>query len=147
MRTENGFKVPPYQFLSNMHLCRVHMYGVWYNSVENAYQASKCADPADRVQFQNLNPYAAKKLGKSVNIRPDFNGLRLVFMEELLRRKFSDLNPVLKQKLIDTGDIELVEVNNWNDFFYGECRGIGDNHLGKLLMKIRQELRDSTKQP
>ena len=146
MRTENGFKVPPYQFLSNMHLCRVHMYGVWYNSVENAYQASKCADPADRVQFQNLNPYAAKQAGKSVNIRPDFNGLRLVFMEELLRRKFSDLNPVLKQKLIDTGDIELVEVNNWNDFFYGECRGIGDNHLGKLLMKIRQELVTSSEQ-
>ena len=143
MRTENGFKVPPYQFLSNMQPCTVFCYGVMYTSVESAYQASKCVDPADRVQFQNLNPYEAKKLGRRVRMRSDFDTVKLQFMEELLRRKFSNVNPELKQKLIDTGDIELVEVNTWNDFYWGECRGVGENHLGKLLMKIRQELKDS----
>ena len=147
MRTENGFKVEPYTFLSNMERCKVLMYNQWYTSVESAYQASKCADPADRVQFQHLNPYEAKKLGRRVRMRPDFDTLKLQFMEELLRRKFSNVNPELKRKLIDTGDIELVEVNTWRDTFYGECNGIGQNHLGKLLMKIRQEIRDSTKQP
>ena len=146
MRTENGFKVEPYTFLSNMERCRILMYNQWYTSVESAYQASKCADPDDRVQFQNLNPYAAKKLGKRVRMRSDFDTVKLQFMEELLRRKFSNVNPELKQKLIDTGDIELVEVNNWGDVFYGVCNGVGENHLGKLLMKIRQELVTSSEQ-
>ena len=51
-----------------------------------------------------------------------------------------------KQKLIDTGDIELVEVNSWGDTFYGVCNGVGENHLGKLLMKIRKELVTSSEQ-
>ena len=140
MRTENGFKVEPYTFLSNMERCRVLMYNQWYTSVESAYQASKCADPADRVQFQNLNPYAAKKLGRHVRMRSDFDTVKLQFMEELLRRKFSNVNPELKQKLIATGDLELVEVNTWGDTFYGECNGKGENHLGKLLMKVRKDL-------
>ena len=141
-RTENGFK-DEFKFLSNMQLCTVFCFNEMYHSVENAYQASKCANKEDRKKFQHHDPYKAKKDGKTVQMRSDFNDKRLEFMEALLRRKFSDKNFHLKQKLIETGDLELVEVNSWGDTFYGECNGVGENHLGKLLMKIRQELKDS----
>ena len=138
-RTENGFK-DEFKFLSNMEFCTVFCFNTIYHSVENAYQASKCANKEDRKKFQHHDPYKAKKDGKTVQMRPDFNDKRLEFMETLLRRKFSDKNFHLKQKLIETGDLELVEVNNWGDTFYGECNGVGENHLGKLLMKVRKDL-------
>jgi len=59
-------------------------------------------------------------------------------MEELLKLKFSQ--HYFRQQLIDTGDEELVESNTWNDTYWGVCRGIGQNHLGKLLMKVRSKL-------
>uniref|UniRef100_UPI00135B62FC NADAR family protein n=1 Tax=Arthrobacter sp. 18067 TaxID=2681413 RepID=UPI00135B62FC len=119
-RTENGFK-GEFKFRSNMEFCTVFCFNDMYHSVENAYQASKCANKEDRKKFQHHEPYKAKKDGKTVQMRPDFNAKRLEFMETLLRRKFSDKNFHLKQKLIETGDLELVEVNNWSDFYWGEC--------------------------
>lgn len=144
MRTEHGFKAEPYQFLSNMTPCIVSMYGVIYHSVENAYQASKCLHAQDRLQFVDISPHNSKKLwrrlGNTVEQRPDFHERKLEFMRVLLQRKFSDTNPILKQQLIATGNIELVEVNWWRDTFWGECNGVGENNLGKLLMQIRTEL-------
>lgn len=149
MRTEQGFKVEPYQFLSNMTPCIVSMYGVIYHSVENAYQASKCLHAKDRLQFVDINPHNSKRLwrrlGNTVEQRPDFHERKLDFMRVLLQRKFSDTNPILKQQLIATGDIELVEVNWWRDTFWGECNGVGENNLGKLLMQIRTELQQQNK--
>ena len=66
--------------------------------------------------------------------------IKLKVMEELLRIKFSDGK--LSSMLIDTGDVELIEFNDWGDRFYGVCRGVGRNELGKILMKIREEFCD-----
>ena len=140
MKTHQGFKVEPYKFLSNMEPCKVYYKGVLFPSVENAYQASKAVDFTTMGQFQHCNPYEAKKLGKKVTMREGFNDKRLPIMESLLRQKFSYLNPALRQKLINTQGIELIEVNTWNDTYWGVCRGQGENHLGKLLMKIRDDL-------
>lgn len=139
-RTDKGFKVEPYKFLSNMQPCKITLYDMVFPSVENAYQASKCMNMDEVHQFVTCNPYESKRLGKTVKMHPNFNQNKLHIMEQLLRQKFSDYNPVLKQKLIDTGDTELIEVNNWSDFYWGICNGTGENHLGKLLMKIRDEL-------
>lgn len=129
-----------YRFLSNFWPARVHYEGKVYASVEAAYQAAKCSDPKDRVQFQNLSdPFQAKKLGKKVALRRDWDGIKLSLMETLLREKFSI--PELAQLLLDTGDALLEEGNTWGDTYWGICRGQGKNHLGKLLMKIRDELR------
>lgn len=73
-------------------------------------------------------------------MRRDFDKHKLDFMEELLRRKFSDNNPILRDRLIDTGDALIVEDNHWGDTFWGVCNGVGENHLGKLIMLIRDEL-------
>lgn len=61
-------------------------------------------------------------------------------MEEIVRAKFSE-NETLKNMLLATGDAELKEGNTWNDTFWGidQKTGSGENHLGKILMKIRDE--------
>ena len=63
-------------------------------------------------------------------------------MESGLRYKFSKHNPKLRQKLLDTNGVELVEYNYWHDVFWGVCKKteVGENHLGKLIMKIREEV-------
>jgi len=62
-----------------------------------------------------------------------------------VREKFKQED--LKQMLLDTGDQELVEGNTWNDTFWGVCRGEGQNNLGKILMKVRMELRQQSDKP
>jgi predicted NAD-dependent protein-ADP-ribosyltransferase YbiA (DUF1768 family) len=59
-------------------------------------------------------------------------------MKQLLKLKFN--NPDLQQKLIATYPEELIEGNYWHDTYWGVCEGVGENHLGKLLMEIRNEL-------
>jgi len=61
-------------------------------------------------------------------------------MEELLFIKFGGKEPLLTRALIATGDTELIEGNDWEDTFWGVCNGMGENNLGKLLMKVRQSL-------
>ena len=60
-------------------------------------------------------------------------------MEDFLRQKFTDSD--LKEKLLATGDAELIEGNHWGDVIWGVCNGIGENNLGKLLMNIRNDLK------
>lgn len=59
-------------------------------------------------------------------------------MEDLLRQKFS--KTPLRRLLLATGEAELIEGNTWGDTYWGVCHGVGQNHLGCLLMKIRGEL-------
>jgi predicted NAD-dependent protein-ADP-ribosyltransferase YbiA (DUF1768 family) len=66
-----------------------------------------------------------------------------------IREKFK--NEELKQLLNETGDEELVEGNWWHDNFFGvctcePCKGSGQNNLGKILMKIRTEIRNESNQ-
>ena len=70
-------------------------------------------------------------------MRADWEEVKIEIMEEALRLKFDD--PHLKDLLLATGDKELIEGNTWNDQFWGVCNGVGENNLGKLLMKLRKE--------
>ena len=130
-----------YDFLSNFYPCKITVGDLTFNSVEAAFQASKTSDVNVRRQFVDLTPSEAKRLGRRVDLRDDWEDVKVDVMESLLRQKFSDKNPGLKEKLLTTGDDDLVEGNWWNDRFWGVCRGVGENNLGKLLMKIRGELR------
>ncbi len=137
----------PYAFLSNFFEPSPVVWGYTYNSVENAYQAGKCKkdDVKGRAQFLKLTPAQAKKLGQKVTMREDWEEVKLRLMEHLLRQKFAI--PELKEQLLKTGDAILEEGNWWGDRFWGTCynkeEGVweGENHLGKLLMKIRDELK------
>ena len=125
-----------YDFLSNFYEHPVTVNGITYRNSEAAFQAQKC--PARAKEFTGLSGSEAKKLGRKVNIRPNWDLGRLGVMEEVLRAKFSDEE--LKQKLIATGDQELVEGNCWGDRYWGVDK-TGENNLGKLLMKIRDEIK------
>lgn len=126
-----------YDFLSNFYISPVEFEGAQYPSVENAYQAAK--ETGDREKFKSCSPSKAKKLGRKVNLRQDWEETKIEIMTTIVRNKFTNLD--LKEKLLDTGDQELVEGNWWKDTFWGVCMGDGRNELGKILMKVRQEIR------
>ncbi len=134
------------RFLSNFWPVPIVFEGVMYNSVEHAYVAAKSLDPEFRQRIAaSVKPGEAKRLGRGVSLRPDWEDVKLVLMEGFLRQKFAEPNltetAYLAEKLLATGEQELVEGNHWGDTFWGVCKGVGDNNLGKLLMKIRADLR------
>jgi hypothetical protein len=110
-----------HRFLSNFWPCRVMLKGEFYHSVEAAYQASKTTDLEARRPFQIANAKEAKSLGKRLALREDWDDVRLPVMEGLLRQKFSP-GGELAQRLLDTGDAELIEGNWWGDQFLGRLR-------------------------
>lgn len=125
-----------YRFLSNFFPCHIVMDGASYGSVEAAYQAAKTDDVEKRIPLQTASASTAKRLGRTLPLRPDWNTCRLAVMELLLRQKFA-IGTDLRNRLDATAPRELIEGNWWGDTFWGVCRGKGENHLGKLLMKIR----------
>lgn len=134
----NEFK-GKYFFLSNFYTAPVMYEGLLYQNNESAFQSAKVLDIERRKQFCNLDPSTAKKKGRNVILRHDWGKIKDRVMEDCVRDKFTR-NLELKQRLLDTGDQELIESNTWFDTYWGICRGKGKNMLGKILMKVRKEL-------
>lgn len=130
-----------YHFLSNMYSARFEWDGRTYLNSEAAFQSAKSLDAAVQDRFSAMNGMIAKREGKKVQLRADWETVKNGIMEEVVRAKFSQ-NPDLLQKLLDTGDLELTEGNGWHDTYWGvDARtGKGENHLGRILMKLRSEL-------
>lgn len=130
-----------YQFLSNIYKASFEWDGRSYKNSEAAFQSAKSLDPAVREEFSEMTGVVAKKEGKKVLLRRDWEEVKDSIMEEVVREKFIQ-NPDLLKKLIDTGDMELVEGNCWHDKYWGVdvVSGEGENHLGIILMKLREEL-------
>lgn len=140
-----------YSFLSNFYPCKILHQGITYPSVEHFYVAMKCNGPQQMngVQYTPIDfremlaripePGVVKKIGNKIVLRKDWEDKKLEFMNWAVREKFSDNK--LAELLLMTGDEPLVEGNNWRDTFWGVCDGKGQNHLGKILMQVRDELR------
>jgi ribA/ribD-fused uncharacterized protein len=136
------------KFLSNFHMCIVWYEGIPYPTIEHAYQAAKTFDLNQRKYIAGI-PWnkagQAKRIGKRIPLRNNWEEIKLSVMEDLLRQKFG-VRPNFKQKLLDTGNEELIEGNYWHDNYWGNCKckkcidKPGLNMLGKLLMKIRSDL-------
>ena len=132
-------------FLSNFYASPVTYECVVYPTVEHAFQAAKALTPTERLPvLMAKTPGIAKRLGRKVALRPGWDAMRIDVMRQLLREKFRP-ECVLAEKLLATGDAELVEGNTWGDHFWGVCRGSGENWLGRLLMDIRTELAAAAK--
>jgi len=135
-----------YAFLSNFYPCKVLYEGYVYPSSEHAFQAAKTDNLILREQIRNApTPSLAKSYGRQIpkrffneNWDIDRDGVML----RVLRAKFK--NKQLAQRLRDTGEEELVETNTWNDVYWEVCLGKGENKLGKLLMRVREELNNSS---
>ena len=133
----NAFR-KEYFFLSNFYKCNVTYNGITFNSSEAAFQAQKC--PARAAEFSKLDASDAKAMGRHVTLRRDWESVKDNAMYEIVKAKFTQ-NETLKERLLATGDSELVEGNDWNDKYWGVCNGYGKNMLGKILMRIRTELK------
>lgn len=129
----NGFQ-GKYRFLSNFFIEPDGTH------VEGEYQALKCVNDSDKKKFIGLAPGQAKKMGRTVAMRPDFDIFKVSLMYTLLFSKFRD-HQELADLLLATGNEELVEENTWGDVFWGKCGGVGENQLGELLMSVRGYLR------
>lgn len=125
-------------WLSNFYPARVQYAGLTYPTVENAYQAAKLLDPGVRIPFTRCTPREAKRMGGRFMIRSDWEDLRLAIMEQLIRQKFAD--EYLRKRLCRTRGRQLIEGNNWGDRFWGMCNGVGENHLGIILMRVREDV-------
>lgn len=151
------------RFLSNFAASPVDMYGISFPTVEHAFAAAKLdpngdAHPRARVMDEMRriaaakSPGEAKRLGRRRQLdgrpfmRPDWDEVKETLVLEMLRRKFSD--PVLRDKLLATGDAHLIELNDWNDRIWGMVRDAdgqmrGRNMLGEMLMHVRGQMRTS----
>ena len=141
----------PHDFLSNFYAADVEFEGAEYPTIEHAFQAAKSLDFAERRAIKNAKTASeAKRMGRKIKRRADWFDISLVIMETLVRQKFTRY-PELKSKLLETGDAKLIEGNNWNDRFYGAVYNttsgewVGENHLGKILMKVREDLKQEAK--
>lgn len=130
-----------YRFLSNFFPARVFLDGVSYQSVEHAYQAAKTISPHVRELFLSGTAGQAKRKGRAVPLRDDWESIKFDVMLKLLLQKFGlDEHPELAELLAATWPRQLIEGNDWDDRVWGVCNGIGENHLGKLLMEVRDHV-------
>jgi len=128
-----------FDFLSNFYPCRIEFEGEVYGSVEHAFQAGKSPDRAYRRRVRELSAARAKQLGRQIKIPSDWGIRRLPLMLSLLKQKF-EFKSDLEELLDATYPAILIEGNSWKDTFWGVCNGKGENHLGKLLMQIREDI-------
>lgn len=106
-----------FAFLSNFHFATVRLDGVAYPTVEHAFQAAKTDDPDERRAVrESSSPAQAKRLGKRVKLRGDWETVKIGIMESLVRQKFT-AHPDLRAALVATGERRLVEGNTWGDAF------------------------------
>lgn len=128
-----------YRYLSNFHMKDFVLDTITFNCSEQAYMYQKTMVPKELTRILNCKTGPeAKKIGCMVTLRDDWDLYRLYAMHRVLVAKFRD--PELAEKLIGTGNSYLEETNTWQDRFWGVCGGLGHNHLGLTLMKIRTRL-------
>lgn len=157
-------------YLSNFNVLKnkIHYLGYDYISVEAGYMAQKCDDVAWKQYCSTISPSwngnaqgEMKKAAYNVELTKDFSDKRLKIMLDLLRLKFRN-NPYLANKLVATYPKMIMEGNTWNDKYWGATISkrnssnnveleklykeftqyfyVGQNYLGRLLMKVRDEL-------
>ena len=135
------------KFLSNFYLIDVYNQfdGYTYKSVEHAYMSMKSDLPEwkEFCRHPDTTCGMVKKKSYELTLPADWEQKKLVYMSSFVGYKFS-FHEDLTQKLIATGNQNLVEGNYHGDIFWGvtllENPNIGENHLGRILMDLRTQL-------
>jgi ribA/ribD-fused uncharacterized protein len=136
-----------FSFLSNFSPSPIlSVDGKRWATVEHFYQGAKTLDEKEREAIRLASsPGKAKRMGQRVSLRSDWEDVKQKIMLEGIRLKFGRGSD-LAQKLLKTGNHDLVEGNCWHDNIWGDCYCLdcgnikGQNLLGKLLMQVRMEL-------
>ena len=136
------------EFLSNFYPSRILYRGTFWPTVEHAFQATKAKDLSFDEYIQNLPfPGQAKKVGRRLELREDWEEIKVDVMTDLVLLKFTQ-NRDLKEKLLKLQYEYLEEGNYWHDNFWGNCycpkceRIEGQNILGIILMEVRDFLKN-----
>lgn len=132
-------------FLSNFYICGITYNGMKFTNAEALFQSFKAL--GKQHEYCGISGKEAKKKGRTEDLPSNWDEARIPLMEGILRLKFHQ-NEDLKKRLLNTGDQELIEGNYWHDNFWGscgckKCGNTGQNHLGKILMKVREELKET----
>lgn len=119
--------------------------GVLYMTSEHAYHSERFSDLVMKEAIKNMrsahDAYTYAQVNKHLQVE-NWNNIKLSVMKELLQAKVAQ-HPYVKKKLLESGDKELVE-DSWRDGFWGwGPNKDGENHLGKLWMEVREEVRKS----
>lgn len=129
-----------FRWLSNFWPCKVALDGMWFPSIENAYQAAKFPI-VNREYFLFCTAPQSKQFARRMKPVSNWNEIKVEIMQGLIEQKFAP-GTALANKLIETGDCLIEEGNTWGDTFWGICRGVGRNTLGKLIMAQRCKLQE-----
>jgi ribA/ribD-fused uncharacterized protein len=128
-----------FKFLSNFHNSVIVLNGKEYPTAEHAFQSCRAAKAEDAEKIRlATNPVEAKKLGKEVRQRSNWNQINLDVMRKVVEAKFTQHLDLAKKLKAVQG--EIIEENYWRDTFWGTFEGKGENNLGKILTQIRQTL-------
>lgn len=154
-------------YLSNMYSCtikfdaskefkamfpNVDFDGEIYESSEHIYVAMKSQNKKWHQMVRDTdNPKDTKKLNrkhikkdilfdtdKEFLLRSDWDEIKVEVMSAVVLLKFIQNKDLAKKLILLEGQIE--ERNYWNDIFWGTCKGIGENYLGRILMRVRKYL-------
>lgn len=132
-----------YYYLSNFYMAPVSYDGYTFTNNETAFQAQKCKNSASILSFITMNPSEAKAYGQNITPRPDWEDVKVGIMYHIVLAKFTQ-NPSLKAKLLATGNAHLEEGNNWGDKTWGTVNDVGQNYLGRILMTVRDKMRNKS---
>ncbi len=145
VRDAIGFFPREFYCLDNYSAFKIEYKGFTYGTVEEAYQASAFSgvaeDVAERIR-QAGSPYEAKQISRAnkERKRPDWDEEKLVVMEELLREKVRQ-HPYVLEMLLKTKDYLIVEDSPKDAFWGWGPNRDGENRMGRLWMKIRDEMK------
>ncbi len=154
MKMLHGFSANKYEFLSNFYACEVfykndlNPTGYVYKTAEHAFQAAKATTLEDMMYVAEAHtPGEAKRRGRSIKIRPDWEVIKDDVMYTILKSKFTDDQEMWERMIATVPEYDgFCEDNWWHDNYWGDCQCerckdiFGQNKLGKLLMQVREEI-------
>ena len=117
---------------------------LWPTS-EHYFQAQKFKGTAHENKIRKARtPMLAAQLGRTrkVKLRPDWEKVKDAIMYDAVKAKFNQ-HQDLKNLLLSTGTAKIIEHTDKDDYWGDGGNGKGKNKLGKILMKIREELMQS----
>lgn len=133
-----------WRFLSNFAPVSVRYDGTVFSTSEHAYQAAKADEEPELYEriAATTDPDEAKHLGRQASLSENWDEQKRYVMLEIVTAKFAQ-NPTCRDKLLNTNERTIVELNSWDDTYWGADidTGKGTNMLGRILMGVRSSLR------
>ncbi|HMQ46994.1 MAG TPA: NADAR family protein [Saprospiraceae bacterium] len=134
-----------YKWLSNFAPCTIVLHGITYPSVEHAYMSAKSNDVRWYLKCadDSIKPGTIKKLSRGILLVSNWDSIKIEVMRGCLNQKFRQ--EPYRTLLLETGNVFIQEGNFWGDTFWGVDlnTNTGENHLGKLIMEIREQLQNN----